>query len=148
MSHTQARRPYYQTSKEEFELMTAVVRHFLPDVTMEKEALREAVAGFSNAPVVAVDKCGEVRKEPESATQSGEISREVAIRVDSPAASVTPSSPVPPMIEPLNAEDLVILMAQPLPDLDMRSDQGDPRLDCDSMGIPRACCAARCNNEF
>lgn len=37
-------RPYYQSSKEQYELLTSVVRHFLPDASLSKESLRHIVA--------------------------------------------------------------------------------------------------------
>ena len=43
-SHGKSSRPYYQTSKEQFDLMTTIVRNFLPDVSMETEDLRKAVS--------------------------------------------------------------------------------------------------------
>lgn len=123
--------------------MTAVVRHFLPDVPIEKDALREAVAGFPDAPEAAIDKCGEARQEPDPTTRGGDMSTEDAIRVDSPAAYITPSSQMLPTIESPNAEQLLPSMAYPSPELSMVCDQGDDRLNCDSMGIPRGCYAAR-----
>ncbi|KAH7131735.1 fungal-specific transcription factor domain-containing protein [Dactylonectria estremocensis] len=136
-THTQARRPYYQTSKEQFELMTMVVNHFLPDVPMEKEALREVVATFSNTPDVAVDKSGQARQESDPTARKGDGPTEVAVRVDSPAAYMTPSSQIPPTMDPLNAEQLVVPTAYPSPELEMVCGQGDDDLNRDLMGVPR-----------
>ena len=46
-SQTKTSRPQYQTSKEQFELMTAALRHFLPGISLETNHLRRAVNGLS-----------------------------------------------------------------------------------------------------
>lgn len=45
-SHEKGSRPYYQTSKEQFELMSTIVRSFLPHVSMETEDLRKVVSSL------------------------------------------------------------------------------------------------------
>lgn len=47
-SKTKTVRPQYQTSKEQYDLMTKALRHFIPDISLEKDQLREVVARLSN----------------------------------------------------------------------------------------------------
>ncbi|KAJ9644294.1 hypothetical protein H2204_001645 [Knufia peltigerae] len=49
-------RPYYQTSKEQFQLMHTIVQHFLPGVSVEKNDLREAVSCLSKEKAHAADQ--------------------------------------------------------------------------------------------
>ncbi|KAH9204918.1 fungal-specific transcription factor domain-containing protein [Leptodontidium sp. 2 PMI_412] len=46
-SQTKTSRPQYQTSKEQFELMTAALQHFLPGVSLKTDHLRRAVKELS-----------------------------------------------------------------------------------------------------
>jgi hypothetical protein len=46
-SQTKTSRPHYQTSKEQFELMTEALRHFLPGISLETNHLRQTVKGLS-----------------------------------------------------------------------------------------------------
>lgn len=43
-TNARSSRPYYQTSKEQFELISAIVHHFLPEVSLEVEDLRNAAS--------------------------------------------------------------------------------------------------------
>ena len=47
ISNTRVGRPYYQSSKEQYDLMASVVRHFFPSALLDKESLREVVAQLS-----------------------------------------------------------------------------------------------------
>ncbi|KAH9208322.1 hypothetical protein DL95DRAFT_480443 [Leptodontidium sp. 2 PMI_412] len=47
-SNAKGGRPYYQTSKEQFELMTTALRHFLPDLSLERGELRQIVADLTS----------------------------------------------------------------------------------------------------
>lgn len=40
-------RPFYQTSKEKYELMTTALRHFVPDISFETDDLRNVVSQLS-----------------------------------------------------------------------------------------------------
>ncbi|KAH6988274.1 fungal-specific transcription factor domain-containing protein [Ilyonectria sp. MPI-CAGE-AT-0026] len=43
-SNTRMRRPYYQSSKEQYDLMSIVVQHFVPGATLDTQSLQEIVA--------------------------------------------------------------------------------------------------------
>lgn len=49
-------RPYYQRSKEFYDLMSAVIQRFLPGVTLSKENLREVLAQIQGSEMVMEDK--------------------------------------------------------------------------------------------
>jgi hypothetical protein len=40
-------RPYYHTSKEKYELIATVIRHFIPSASLDTEGLRQIVATFN-----------------------------------------------------------------------------------------------------
>ncbi|KIW50501.1 hypothetical protein PV05_09305 [Exophiala xenobiotica] len=42
-SNVKTGRPYYQSSKEQYDLMSTIVKHFLPDAALDKESLRQLV---------------------------------------------------------------------------------------------------------
>ena len=55
-SNTRTGRPYYQSSKEQYDLLTTVVRHFLPNAPLNKESLREIVTQLPSNSAEAVSQ--------------------------------------------------------------------------------------------
>ncbi|OQE38902.1 hypothetical protein PENCOP_c007G00122 [Penicillium coprophilum] len=95
-------RPYYHTSKERYELLVSVVRHFIPSASFETEDLRKLLETLP-APVEESPAPSLPTAVPTSTGRSGPWSSETITQMNTPPAS---SSSPHPSTEDCEVEDL------------------------------------------
>ena len=81
-TNTRTGRPYYQSSKEQYDLLVSIVRHFRPDAVLDKENLRVLAEGLRSNEVATSSA---VPSQPPNADS----------HPGSCPTAVMPSSPVP-----------------------------------------------------
>lgn len=84
-------RPYYHTSKAQFELMASIVRHFSPDIPLSVPALREYVSTLKDTPSEGRASCAIPSQQLSPATS---ISQHNAVRSTWSASPARAASPV------------------------------------------------------
>ncbi|KAH7127522.1 hypothetical protein EDB81DRAFT_143830 [Dactylonectria macrodidyma] len=96
-SSTKRSRPYYQTSKEQYELMTRIVHHFLPDIPLETNNLRQAVANLSKDDNARIGKQSQeihADKGPPDSSSCPSPTRDGSACQNSPSSSLPSVRPV------------------------------------------------------
>ena len=88
-SNIRSGRPYYQSSKEQYDLLTSVVRHFLPNASLDKESLRKIVAQLSTNSAEVLSRPGN----SPAALRNGNFEGEKPELMQPPPTGKSPPSP-------------------------------------------------------